>query len=182
MLSLDAEIEDWTEFSQITPRGVLETNVRTSEVFAQQEDDVSVSGKFFRIKVARNPRWFLAGGDLGSVIERHCPELQVVSAGRIFSLMPPLRDYEVVVKVPQHMSREDVGQLLFTVLGRRRSEACADKPDLADRPARMRQIQFQLMASSRWGIVNFGGGSLGRVRYRSCPARLGHTNEHAHDL
>jgi len=155
----------------------------SAKVFAERDVDATVSDRFFRIKIVCHPSWFLETQDLGSVIQQSCLELKVVrepQASTIFPSLAPLRDYEAVVQVPQHVSNEDIGRMLMTLLEKRRRRANSQVP------VGPRLPRFQTIAYTRWGFLYFGGKSLscGHRRFRSCPSRTTYPAEtvhHAHD-
>jgi len=130
------------------------------------------SGRIIRIKAVCHPRWFLdyEQQTLTQLLQRmQYPEFEVISEPRASIAGPhgPLSRYEAVVRLIDGVSREEVGRIMQSLLERRRVECGIEAAP------RARAARFQLVASSEHTFLHFGGSiACGRIRWRSCPARI----------
>jgi len=116
-----------------------------------------------RVRLVCHPRWLLGDGSLADLVRRICPELRAAPTRGT----RPLTRFEVVLSISGGEAAMEIGQVMQMVVERRRSE-CA-----ASLVGQHRQPRFQLVASTRWAFLHFGGNiGCGKRRWRSCPARL----------
>jgi len=123
-----------------------------------------------RIKLVCHPRWLLGDGSLADLVQCICPDLHVLPLVEAHGAFPlePLSRFEVVVRISGGEAALEIGRVMQMVVERRRSE-CA-----ASLAGKHRQPRFQLIASTRWTFLHFGGNiGCGHRRWRSCPARFG---------